>query len=216
VDSAGDLFTGNPSNSTVTEYSASGVTSTYATVDSVSGLTFSANGTLYGTSPNYNTVFLLNQQTHAYSDFASTPNANLFLPRGLVFDGSGNLYVANLGEFNNSGSFNNEGMTSPYANTIEKFSSTGTDLGAFATGLDEPYGLAFNLSGDLFVSNVGNNTIDEFSTGGGCSRRSRRDWTIRRAWPSTARAIFTWRMRGAAPLRNLKAMELMWVSWPVA
>jgi len=69
-------------------------------------------------------------------------------PEDLAFDASGNLYVSNY-----------------YNNSIEKFSSTGTDLGAFASGLHGPAGLAFDASGNLYVSNV-NGTIEEFSSTG--------------------------------------------------
>ena len=50
-------------------------------------------------------------------------------PYGLAFDSAGNLYVSNYGN-----------------NTIQQFSSTGTDLGVFADssdGLNGPVGLAF-------------------------------------------------------------------------
>ena len=69
----------------------------------------------------------------------------------MAFDGSGNLYVANLD-----------------ANTIEKFSPTGRDLGAFATGLDGPVGLAFDSSGNLYAANYHdtNGTIEKFSSTG--------------------------------------------------
>jgi hypothetical protein len=32
--------------------------------------------------------------------------------------------------------------------------------------LNQPFGLAFDGAGDLFVTNVGNNTIEEFTPGG--------------------------------------------------
>ena len=60
------------------------------------------------------------------------------------------LYVANAGD-----------------NTIEKFSSSGADLGVFAsTGMNAPIGLAFDNSGNLYVANVGDNTIEKFSSSG--------------------------------------------------
>ena len=51
-------------------------------------------------------------------------------------------------------------------NNIEKFSSNGTDLGDFATTTGEPYALAFDRSGNLYVSILGNNEIEEFSSSG--------------------------------------------------
>ena len=69
--------------------------------------------------------------------------ANTSQPHGLAFDRAGNLFVAN-----------------PVANTIEKFSATGADLGVFAnSGGASPYGLAFDSVGNLFVANAGANSI---------------------------------------------------------
>ena len=71
-------------------------------------------------------------------------------PGGIAIDGSGNIYAANWG-----------------TNTVEKFSSTGTDLGVFAaSNLNHPAGLAFDRNGDLYVANYWGTTIEEFSPGG--------------------------------------------------
>src|SRR5439155_2371482 len=53
-------------------------------------------------------------------------------------------------------------------NTIEKFDlATGTDLGVFAnTGLNEPEGMAFDSSGNLYVTNFAGNSIEKFSPTG--------------------------------------------------
>src|SRR5947209_15176652 len=71
-------------------------------------------------------------------------------PRGLAFDASGNLYVANLA-----------------TNTIRRFSPSGLDLGDFAsTGLNGPGGLAFDTAGNLYVANLFGDTIHRFSPSG--------------------------------------------------
>ncbi len=59
-------------------------------------------------------------------------------------------------------------------NTIRKFDSfTGADLGVFAsTGLNQPQGLAFDSTGNLFVANYGNNTIMKFTSDGVGTRTS--------------------------------------------
>jgi DNA-binding beta-propeller fold protein YncE len=56
-------------------------------------------------------------------------------PEAMVFDHSGNLYVANW-----------------YDNTIVKFDSGGHGS-VFASGLDSPTGLAFDSAGNLYVAN---------------------------------------------------------------
>ena len=70
-------------------------------------------------------------------------------PNGLAFDSAGNLYVGRQS-----------------ANTIVKFSSTGTNLGVFASNVANPYALAFDSVGNLYVANAGDNTIAKITPGG--------------------------------------------------
>src|SRR6476659_4815435 len=78
-------------------------------------------------------------------DFATT---GLESPRGIAFDRSGNLYVANT-------------------HSIRKFSPTGADLGNFATtGLNVARGIAFDRRGNLYASNAGDNTVRKFCPSG--------------------------------------------------
>ncbi len=67
----------------------------------------------------------------------------------LTGTGVGTLYAANFGD-----------------NKVEKFSSaTGADLGAFATGMGGPLGIAFDSAGNLYTAN-NNHTITKFTAGG--------------------------------------------------
>ena len=52
-------------------------------------------------------------------------------------------------------------------NTIRKYNSSGVGTVFANAGLDAPFGLAFDIAGNLYVSNVGNNTIVEFTSSGG-------------------------------------------------
>ena len=53
------------------------------------------------------------------------------------------------------------------SNTIEQYSSTGVDLGLFAsTGLSQPQGMVLDGSGNLYVANWSSNTIEKFSPTG--------------------------------------------------
>ena len=50
---------------------------------------------------------------------------------------------------------------------VAEYSSSGQDLGLItSTGLNDPYGITFGPNGNLFVANLGNNTIEEFSPSG--------------------------------------------------
>jgi tripartite motif-containing protein 71 len=51
------------------------------------------------------------------------------------------------------------------SNTIMEFNSNG-QASVFASGLDDPTGLAFDSNGNLYVANNGNGTIEEFGTNG--------------------------------------------------
>ena len=51
-------------------------------------------------------------------------------------------------------------------NTVHHFSPSGQDLGAFATGLQGPDGIAFDKAGNLYVSSYNGAAVREFSASG--------------------------------------------------
>lgn len=106
---------------------------------------------IYVTNQSNDTVTAITS-TGGTSTFASGTGLNR--PFGLVFDSSGNLYVANYD-----------------GDDIEKFSPTGTDLGVFAaTGSDTaPYGLAIDGSGNIFAALVTGGAIDKITPSGSVS-----------------------------------------------
>jgi PEP-CTERM motif len=92
--------------------------------------------------------------------FDTSGNATTFIsglnaPTGLAFDQSGNVYVAETNPNTDQG-------------FVEKFSSSGHDLGTIATGLGNNAfnALAVNSSGDIYVGDEGNNLVREFSPTG--------------------------------------------------
>jgi DNA-binding beta-propeller fold protein YncE len=71
-------------------------------------------------------------------------------PRGLAFDRTGNLYVANQ-----------------HGSSVRRYSAEGTFLDTFAaTGLRDPFALAFDACGDLYISNQAGGTIRHYSACG--------------------------------------------------
>ena len=53
------------------------------------------------------------------------------------------------------------------ANTVERISSTGEDLGVFtSTGLNNPQGIACDLGGNIYIANQGNGTITKYASDG--------------------------------------------------
>jgi len=103
-----------------------------------------AQGTLYVANPGGGTIDAITP-SGSISTFATNFGYIDFLAR----DSSGNIY-ASLAT----------------SNAIEKYSATGTDLGAFASGLNTPQGLAFYSSSDLFVVNSGSNSVLKITSGG--------------------------------------------------
>ena len=165
IDSAGNLYAGNPSDSSVTKYLPNGGSSTYVSgADSVSGLAFDNNGNFYGTSPNWTAILKLSPPFPPGGIVVDGSTALLNCPQNMAFDSSGNFYVANSGVYNQGGVLVSAGGAG--ANTIEKFTSAGVDLGTFATSLNIPFGLALDSSGNVFVSNAGNDTIIKLSPSG--------------------------------------------------
>jgi hypothetical protein len=67
----------------------------------------------------------------------------------MSFDGSGNLFVTEFGNGN-----------------VGKYSSNGTFLGNFATGLSAPAAVAFDAGGNVYISEYGGNSVREYASSG--------------------------------------------------
>jgi sugar lactone lactonase YvrE len=102
-------------------------------------------------------IYLANSGTNSVLTISPTGTVHTFAASGMnnpidvVFDASGNVYVSNF-----------------VSNTIEKFSPSGQDLGAFAhTGPSSgPGGMAFDAHGNLYVSYFSANQVEKFTPGG--------------------------------------------------
>ncbi|MDE1861603.1 MAG: NHL repeat-containing protein [Thaumarchaeota archaeon] len=97
-----------------------------------------------------------------------SPNT-LYIPEGIAFDHEGNLWVVDTG-FNRILEFHQPFKNGEAASMVigqGNFTSTGPSLSP--TGLDQPYGMVFDNSGNMWVADTNNNRIVEykepFSTG---------------------------------------------------
>ena len=116
---------------------------------------------------------------------------NLSNPKGLVFDGSGHVFLANAGQgtiirFNTldgGGSTFAQGLSSPIGLAIEvsgtylfesdagsgnifKFLLSDGTKTTFASGLSQPAGLAFDSAGNLFVAEFNTGAISKIASDG--------------------------------------------------
>ncbi len=166
LDNVGNLYAGVPGSSAIWKFLPDGTISYFGFCDSVSGLAFDRTGNLFATLPNWNEIDLLTFLGYGYSLCSGCTNlttVNLRSPISPVFDSTGNLYVAN----NTNASPSWLGLSSsPHDNTVQKFSWDLTPLGAFATNLTSPWGLAFDQSGNLYVSDAADDEIYRFTPGG--------------------------------------------------
>ena len=179
---------GNPN--TIEQFTAAGVGSVFANTGSANyptGLAFDRSGNLY-------TTIDIQPPTGTGSIEKFTPgggesvfvSSGLSNPEGLAFDASGNLYVANsygntidkitpggvASVFASSGldypeclAFDHGGnlyATNWKSSTIEKFTTAG--VGSVFASVSTPFGLAFDASGNLYVSS--GKAIEEFTSAG--------------------------------------------------
>jgi hypothetical protein len=185
-DSAGNLYATDPDANLITKITPGGVSSVFANtgLSYPAGLAFDSAGNLYAANVNGNNITKFSATGTDLGVFAGSGGS---CPYGLAFDSTGNLYVANncSGEIvkitpgaigsvfaNNP----NNGSTPPvgvafdsagnlyatYNNIIEKFSSTGTDLGVFAsTGLSGAMLITIKIdtTPTLRIAPIGNQSV---------------------------------------------------------
>jgi sugar lactone lactonase YvrE len=170
LDNTGNLYAGVPGVSIIWKFKPDGSQTLIGYLDSISGLAFDGTGTLYATLPNYAEVgrCVYGQAwgyPAIYYDMGPYSQTNLLYPVNMAFDESGKIYVANGQAVPLDPTIN------PNTNTIERFTTDFKYLGSFATGLNNPWGLAFDGSGMLYVANSGTNgalanTIVKFNSAG--------------------------------------------------
>jgi DNA-binding beta-propeller fold protein YncE len=168
-------------------------------VTALYGLAFDPAGNLYASDRFSNSVHKFSPTGQSLGEFAT----GLQDPIGLAFAANGNLFVANstgntVGVYAPSGQLLNtlsSGLQHPYGlavgpdgtlfvsndTTIHMFSSTGVDLGDFATGLNAPWGLAFSPAPVPEPGHILALVLAGVASVGGASR-------LRAGWRTTRRA----------------------------
>jgi sugar lactone lactonase YvrE len=173
-DASGNLWVANSSGPTLVAFTVSQLASSGSPTPAVTlsassgslnmpvGLAFDASGNLWVANDGNASVveFTVSQLASSGSPTPavtlSATAGSLDGPFGLAFDASGNLWVASVGD-----------------NTVAEFApsqlaATGSPtpavtLSATAGSLNEPGGVAFDASGDLWVVNFNNGSVVEFA-----------------------------------------------------
>ena len=189
VDSNGNLFVADRANDAIREIAVSGQVTTVAgtpgslgTSDGTgpsalfnepAGLAAGSGGTIYVADTNNNTIRKIasggvvttfaGQAGKAGSTDATGTSALLNEPFGIAVDGSGNLYVTELG--------NHTVRMVTQASVVTTLAGTAGSIGsADGTGasarFNQPAGIAVDASGNLYVADSGSNTIRKIAAGG--------------------------------------------------
>jgi len=170
-DNLGNVYAGEPSRSTIWRFSPDGSSFDVGFGDGVSSLAFGTTGALYVTALNFYGLYLPDCLSGKYdlTGLSAYTAENLIYPVTLALDSSNNMYVANN---TNANPLPQPPIFSTNNNTIQRFTygpSNFTSLGTFASGLNGPWGMAFDNYGNLYVANSAtngdlSNTILKIST----------------------------------------------------
>lgn len=120
------------------------------------------SGAIYVTNPSTNRIvaFAAGLNTNVFPSLWIQGGAtNLSQPNGIALDTHGNIYVANTG--NNTITAYAPVSTS----TVPADEAPFVTISGSNTGLNAPFGLAFDSVGRLWVGNQGTNTIEVFPPG---------------------------------------------------
>lgn len=119
-------------------------------------------GTVYATNPSTNRIiaFAAGLTTNVFpSLWIQGSVTRLSQPNGIAIDPNGHIFVANTGN-NTITAYLPVSTTTVPANEAPLLTISGSN-----TGLNAPFGLAFDSVGRLWVGNQGNNTIEVFAAG---------------------------------------------------
>ena len=137
-----NLFVAQYQSSNIVEITDGGVQTTFASVPAMgaSALAFDSAGNLYASAYDGNIYKFTPDGTRSLY-------ASGFAGLSMAFDQSGNLYTVSFGS------------------SVAEISTNGTES-TYATGLEDTFGLAFDRTGNLYVSEGPDGAVAEIETNG--------------------------------------------------
>jgi len=188
VDSSGNIFVADAGNDTIRKVTSAGAvttiagtassgyndgTGTAARFNKPDAIAVDSSGNMYLADTGNDTIRKITP-AGVVTTLAGAPGligsadgtgnfARFSVPGGLVVDGSGNVYVADSGN-GTIRKVTSVGVVTTFAGTAEKFGAA--DGTGAAAEFNNPQGIAVDGSGNLYVSDTGNNTIRKITPAG--------------------------------------------------
>ena len=189
VDASGNVYVADSSNSTIRKITPAGVVTTFASTapangsadgagrmagfSSPTGVAVDASGNVYVADTGNNTirkitsaavVTTLAGTAGTFGSADGTGSAATFSnPYGVAVDASGNVYVADPGN-STIRKITSAGVVTTLAGTAGVLGHA-DGIGS-AASFSDPYGVAVDVSGNVYVSDSGNNTIRKITPAG--------------------------------------------------
>jgi len=155
IDSSHNVWVGNQGDTTVTRVSSNGTQFTsFTCCDDPSALAFDQHGNLWIANYYGNSVSQIAASGSLVS-VAGYAGGGIDHPQGIAIDGAGNVWIANF-----RGNALSQ-LASASAAVPGAVLSPSGGIGS-AAGLLEPFALAVDASGNIWVSNFGSNILTEY------------------------------------------------------
>jgi streptogramin lyase len=165
VDPLGNVYVGDYGNHVVTEFDKDGAfkatfpaAAAGVTLGRVTGVLYTANR-LYAVDDDGNRVLQFDANGAVVSQFATNIEGQAALAgsTGIAVDATGDFWISDyyyhsFAEYTSEGTF------------VAQHGSSGTDGGA--AGFDMPYAINIGPSGKIYVADIGNHTVQRFTSTG--------------------------------------------------
>ncbi|MDR3734157.1 MAG: Ig-like domain repeat protein [Acidobacteriaceae bacterium] len=139
-------------------FSGDGGAATSATLNRAVTSVVDAAGNIYVADTGNNVIRLISASTGNISTYVATA-AGLNGPQGLAVDAAGNLYIADTGNHAIRKVTWSTGVVTSIAGTVGSSGYSGDGATATSAKLTSPAGVAFDVIGNLYIADTGNNVV---------------------------------------------------------